>query len=183
MLSRNDSLQILDIQGNIIGEQGTINIAEGLKQNSSLTTLNLYCCYTADGGVRALAEMLTVNSTLVDLNLSKNEITADGAEALGTVLNGRECSLTRLNLCSNWIDDRGLESLFGALRSNVTLNALDVMANNYTDAGRKVIAATMKENWTICELRMDCPWVIGRELIEINRQRFENGHKQLKYKF
>ena len=183
MLSSNESLQILDIQGNIIGEEGTTRIAEGLKQNSCLKTLNLYCCYTADGGVRALADMLTVNTTLIDLNLSKNEITAEGVEALGTTLNSHKCSLMRLNLCSNWIDDRGLECLFGALSSNMILNALDVMANAYTDAGRKLIAATMKENWTLCELRIDCPWVIGRELMEINRQRLENGHKQLKYKF
>ena len=183
MLSRNKSLQILDIQGNIIGEQGTVHIAEGLKQNSSLTTLNLYCCYTADRGVRALADVLTVNTSLIDLNLSKNEITVDGAEALGTALKSCNCSLTRLNLCSNWIDDRGLECLFGALRSNTTLNALDVMANDYTDVGRKVIATTMRENWTLYELRIDCPWVIGRELMEINAERAENGCKQLKYKF
>ena len=182
MLVENNSLQKLDIQGNIIGEKGTIAIAESLKHNSSLRSLNLYCCYTADGGAKALANALTINTSIVELNLSKNEITGIGAAAVGSVL-AENCSLKQLNFCSNWIDDSGLECITSALQTNTRLTSLDVKANTYTDAGRRMIAACLKDNQTVCMLRMDCPWVIGKELKEINAQRKEQDHKQLIYKF
>lgn len=108
-LSENHSLEVLDLSGNDIGDEGTRFLCQGLqaspksrirelllgkneigiqggillasylKQNSTLEKLDLSHNALRDEGCSAIAESLRSNSTLISLNLKENRIGGAGA--------------------------------------------------------------------------------------------------------
>ncbi len=74
MLTKNRTLQKLDLSHNAIGASGLAYIAKGLRHNTGLAKLSLQSCsleMTEDNGP-LLEKMLTENKTLQELNLAKN---------------------------------------------------------------------------------------------------------------
>jgi Ran GTPase-activating protein (RanGAP) involved in mRNA processing and transport len=90
MLVKNNALQKLGLQTNLVGIEGACAIAKGLQNNSCLKSLSLCRNGICDSGAFALAEVLTqklgdfllVNKTLESLDVEFNAISHAGKQAL-----------------------------------------------------------------------------------------------------
>ena len=81
MIKINHSLQILDISGNPIGDEGIVAIATYLK-NSMISKLYVWRCKITVTGAKSLAECLLNNCTIRLLDVRGNDITVNGAIAI-----------------------------------------------------------------------------------------------------
>merc|ERR1712194_976295 len=81
-------------------EDHTVHLGRMLRVNTSISEIYLGKCKFRDEGIRQLVSFLMENKTLRVLDLRCNEIGADGASHLGTLL-GSDCQLSLLNLSSN----------------------------------------------------------------------------------
>ena len=78
-----------------------------------------------DGHAKGLAQLLRVNGRLGCLSLASNDVTADGAEALGKALRGKyNDQLASLDLSANLLGAGGAAALGEALESNTALKEL-----------------------------------------------------------
>ncbi len=83
-------LEVLDLSGNELGDNGSCSLAEMLKRNKTLLDLNLSSNHIGETGALALARAMRENRTLSSLNLQKNQIIGEGARALREALISRE---------------------------------------------------------------------------------------------
>ena len=78
-----------------------------------------------NGHAKGLAQLLRVNGRLGCLSLAGNDVTADGAEALGKALRGKyNDKLASLDLSANLLGAGGAAALGEALESNTALKEL-----------------------------------------------------------
>merc|ERR1712187_680226 len=96
-----------------------------------------------DEGVRQLVSFLLENKTLRVLDLRCNELGAEGARHLGTLL-ASDCQLSRLNLSSNRIGENdnveGAAAIAKALRNNRMLRHIDLNRNSLCGEALQLIA-------------------------------------------
>merc|ERR1711924_280865 len=104
------------------------------------------------GGIRQLVSFLMENKTLRVLDLRCNEIGADGACHLGTLL-ASDCQLSLLNLSSNRIGEKqnvnGARALGMALLRNRMLRALDLSNNMLCGEALLSIGDSLENNSTL----------------------------------
>ena len=93
------------------------NLAAILKINSGLRELNLEDNLIGDNGAACLSEALKVNNSLTKLDLSLNKIGDNGATCLSEALKVNNC-LTELNLRYNGIGEKAKTCLSEALKVN-----------------------------------------------------------------
>jgi Leucine Rich repeat len=93
------TLQLLNLEGNPIGNEGTIALAEALTQNRTLEHLILgRSCELGDPAAEAVAKMLPHNNTLKEIYLAGNPgINIRGKEALAEGCK-RNVSLTNVGM-------------------------------------------------------------------------------------
>jgi hypothetical protein len=77
---------VLDLEGQELGDDGAMEIAEGLKTNKTLQVLKLTDNGISDVGAVAIANALKQNSTLTHLSLQDNDVTNEGAVAISEAL-------------------------------------------------------------------------------------------------
>lgn len=137
-----DSLEVLEISGHNIGDEGATLLAEALNRRPArrLTELNLALNSINDAGAAALAGAL--QSPLARLTLDHNWIGASGAEALAKALRD-DGSIRHISLASNDVGERGGAALATALRSNRALESLNLYANSIGTPGAVAFAATL----------------------------------------
>lgn len=114
-------LQTLDLQGNKIGNEGAIAIADGLIhrfQNTTLKTLNLSKNRIGDEGGRQMALMLQVNKSLTELNLASNNLSEASGEHFVTAM-AKNMTLLTLNVECNLLTLSQLNSLAEQLQRNL----------------------------------------------------------------
>ncbi|CAF3372567.1 unnamed protein product [Rotaria socialis] len=168
-----ESLIILDLGSNQIGDKGAQYLANALVRNKTLATLNLSFNRIGYQGAQHLANALRHNTTLVTLNLNKNRVQEQGAEYLAdalqynttlTTLNvdedasgycvavqaavkiRNEKTLTTLNVRLNEIGDGGAQYFANALQQNMTLTSLDLYKNQIGEKGAEYIANALRSN-------------------------------------
>ena len=81
MIKINHTLQLLDIFGNPIGDEGIAAIATNLK-NSMIRTLSVWDCEITVTGAKSLAGCLVNNNNIKLLSVWRNDITVNGAIAI-----------------------------------------------------------------------------------------------------
>ena len=81
MIKINHTLQLLDILGNPIGDEGMAAIATNLK-NSMISKLYVRSCEITVTGAKSLAGCLVNNNNIKLLNVWGNDITVNGAIAI-----------------------------------------------------------------------------------------------------
>ena len=88
MIKVNHTLQVLDISGNPIGDEGIAAIAKTL-DNARISELDVSMCYITFNAI-LLAKGLINNHTIKSLHVRHNDITVDGAIAIleAAVANG-----------------------------------------------------------------------------------------------
>jgi Ran GTPase-activating protein (RanGAP) involved in mRNA processing and transport len=154
-LASDTHLKFLNLNGNIIGDQGVVEIANALCSNASLETLYLASNRIGDVGMTALAQALTQNTSLVSLMVALNVIGTGGLAAFADVLTVNSV-LTLLWLDNCLIDDQGTAILADSLKTNATLATLSLANNCIGDEGAKALLVVLSDyNTTLKSLSMD----------------------------
>ncbi|CAF3430719.1 unnamed protein product [Rotaria sp. Silwood1] len=152
-LQLNSTLICLNLDCNMLGDEGTSILASLLKTNTSLRTVYLNKNQINDIGAHELACMLYVNRTLIHLELSSNSIGDDGVAAISNALKVNN-SLRTIYLNDNNITEIGAEYLADMLQINKTLIDLQLSSNPIGDNGVNLIAHVLKQNITLESLHI-----------------------------
>jgi hypothetical protein len=173
-LEDNHTLELLNLSGSKIGNEGVKDLAAALKDNhtlkclnltrnsiedvgalvtnlkgrQSLTELNLYSNHLGPAGGKAIASLLKDNHTLKYLNLAYNMIFPGGAKALAATLLDNH-TLTHLNMAGNCLGDSGAKHFAKLLKSNSTLKVLNLCSNGIRPTGIGALASTLVGNHTL----------------------------------
>ncbi|UOB16523.1 sister chromatid cohesion protein PDS5 [Abyssalbus ytuae] len=99
-LLRHQTLEVLNLSRNQLGDGGAEAISAGLGANQQLHTLDLSNNGIRNKGIGELAKALKSNTTLCKLDLSYNQLSKAGAIALRDMLKGNK-ALTELSLLGN----------------------------------------------------------------------------------
>ena len=82
MLANKKFLTKLLLDGNVIGVDGAVALANGIKDNETLTNLHLSDCMIMEDGAKKLAASLENKRNLQALDLTNNKIMSDGCVAI-----------------------------------------------------------------------------------------------------
>jgi Ran GTPase-activating protein (RanGAP) involved in mRNA processing and transport len=126
MLKVNNTLQVLNLKGNAMGNNGEL-MADALKVNGSLTSLDISNCgFGFDEDCIRLSEALAQNNSLTELKLDNNRISTSNVLFGSLKVNS---SLKTLSIKSILLSTEGVNSLCDALTVNRTLTELDLGSN------------------------------------------------------
>lgn len=105
-----------------------------------------------DAGTTHLTRLLP--DTVIDLDLTRCGLTPAGVERLGTFLETKNTSVTRMRLSENRIEDEGASSLARMISVNTTLLRLDLVECDIGTGGFVCLGAALERNETLRELSL-----------------------------
>ncbi|XP_045162889.1 leucine-rich repeat-containing protein 74A-like [Mercenaria mercenaria] len=144
-LQMNTNIEILNLEGNAIDEDGAICLTKVLRENFFITELVLAENNLRTEGGKAIGEMLINNRNLYKVDLTNNDI-GDGASAtFCEVLNNNKL-LKIMLLGNNSFEDEGARLFKSAISDNTTLEVLDLSWNNFKNRGAILLAEALQEN-------------------------------------
>jgi len=142
LLSGMTNLRGLALQMNDLGDDGVVELAEGVRTLRALTAIDLSSNGIADAGALALAEALNSFGRLLRANFHENRLGATGATAMARSL--YSCiSLQHLDLGSNRLLDKGAVAVSKALSDCPELKFLDLSENGVGAKSRAAVAASL----------------------------------------
>lgn len=153
-LQKNNSLTVLDVRLNPIGNEGACMLGNALEHNNTLRQLNLSSTGMDGDGCKRICDALKFNSALEDLDLSFVEIGDDGCVHIGEMLQQNE-SLKKLRLRSSSITWAGCEFLFNALNINTSLTDIDMSRNFIGNEGTDIVARHLAKKSCLRELNLE----------------------------
>jgi TPR repeat protein len=115
-------LEHISLNDNKIGFRGAAAFFTALESNKSLKSLNLSGNLIGLVEAKSVAVALQFNSTLISLDLSNNNL-GNSVEAFSDALKSNN-SLEKLNLSENSLDPQAINSIFAALKNNTSLKEL-----------------------------------------------------------
>ena len=126
------------------------SFCQALGTHPTLEVLDLRGNAMTDEGASALGAMLAENTTLKELSLAENCIMRKGATALAGALKNNS-ALLALELNENPVDDQGATAIAQALVERTALTGRSIkkmgitMEKSMTDAGREVLRKAAEE--------------------------------------
>jgi hypothetical protein len=155
-------------------------LGQGLRHATSLRVLNVKCCWLDDTQLVDLIRGLRDNPSLRELNLFGNECRSQGILQLAALLQSPHSQLQTINLSQQFNEPRprdprhpffnlllgdtrdeseytGLDiaPLSALLRTNQTLQRLDLSNNNLTDSDMAAFAHSLRDNTSMQQLSLD----------------------------
>ena len=154
MLQVNKSLTHLDLSWNYLSDSGARCIFKGLQNNTTLLNLSLQGSITATDPdtARSLIKILQVNKSLTHLDLSYNRFQN---QTILCIFQGLKHNTTLLHLYlrNTGITDNDAKYIGQALKSNCSLQTLDIMQNSSLgDKGNCYILVSLLFNTTLKDL-------------------------------
>eukprot|EP00039_Didymoeca_costata_P002572 m.61166 g.61166 ORF g.61166 m.61166 type:complete len:543 (-) comp11381_c0_seq2:210-1838(-) len=159
----NSTLQVLNLESNLINDEAIIPFAKILESNKCLQFL--YLCYNQIGerGAQALGEALRKNSILEYLNLKDNNI-KDGIKYIAEALKVNQ-GLHALYLYGNKLGNEGAAYLAEGLRENTVLESLGLECNGIGDEGAAKLAEAFKSNIPLKNIYLQDNF-IGKDVVK-----------------
>lgn len=136
------SLHLLDLSGNEIGDPGLCSLAAALPSVRSIKALGFDSNFIGDQGAESLALALPRCSGLQQLILRRNEIGDSGAGELARAI-PRCSNLQLLDLSENEVSDVGAERFAAAFPKCSQLQRFDLARNRVGDRGALSLAAVL----------------------------------------
>ena len=135
-IQTNTIMQILDISHNEVSDDGAVAIGECLK-GSSNALQQLYMSHNqiSNVGIINIDKALQINTTIQILDISHNNISDDGAVAMGENLRNRyarnekstqDYTLQKLNMSYNNISSKGIIAFSKCLESSNAVRTLTI---------------------------------------------------------
>ena len=149
-LNNNKTLQLLNLRGNCIGDEGLKYLADTIRVNTSLTVLQLGGNDASAKSGPALCKALCENKDLQTLDLSCNSIGNVGARHLKEAITIGQ--LHTIVLDHNQIGDVGVKHLADALKINRTVRTLRIAQNIAGNPAMKHLAAMIEVNPSLTSL-------------------------------
>jgi len=184
----NSSLLRLDLESNLLQDEGAGNIAKALRYNNTLTHLNLSSNGIGDKGASVLASSLKTNTSLTHLQLWRNRISDVGAVNIAEMVKVNK-AITHLILWKNNIADEGAKGLALALMSNTSLHRLDLHANKISADGVAAFIDGLENNFTLMYLTLtENVFTVGNQLsitstiknlLDRNKNLAENAYRNV----
>lgn len=129
-LYNNYYVRIIDFTGNVLSVDACYHIGVMLSINNILLELNLQGCRIEPEGLRALCMKLHTNKTLRSINLSHNELCDSGVEILcSAIVKGSK--FEHLNLSSNNLSSKAASYLAESIEYNSVMTDLDISRNEF----------------------------------------------------
>lgn len=149
--ANNEVLQIVDLSQNRIGDEGILDLSDGLYLNIHITNLILSYNLFSDIGAIALSDVLKANVSITKLDLSYNNIGAKGAQSLADMVQVN-FTLKELNLNGNNLGDVGVAYLSDGLKNNKTIEKLYLAFNKIGSDGIIQLCQSLTHNRSIKDL-------------------------------
>jgi hypothetical protein len=152
LMSPTCALRELDFRHN-----DTVNgIAGALAINTSVQKLNISASSLSNVNAIEIADALAMNSSLKVLKMNGNRsVTASGWVAFFNRLRYSACSIEKIDLSSNDIDDDGAAALVDLVAGMITLNRLKLTnCNSITSNGWRVIARVLQTSVNVTSLKL-----------------------------
>jgi len=155
------NLTVLDVENRQLIDLEMLKIFEALGTNSTVTELKL-AHNSSDESVGELCAMLRTNRSITKVDISSNDIHDKGISALGEMLKTNS-TLKELNLASNFC--RGeTKDIAAGLAVNRGLTKLNLNVSQIDDAGARALQVALEQNKTLRELSGFNNVVIDKEL-------------------
>ncbi|XP_065888166.1 protein NLRC3-like isoform X2 [Dysidea avara] len=139
---KNCNLQVFNIGGNSIRDDGISVMVDGLQYNKTLTELYLHQCGISAKGASCIGKFLEENCTLKFLSMNHNPIGDAGVWQLMDRL-CLNTTLTELRVMDCGLSAKGARSIGELLQVNDVLEVLWMGVNNICDDGITVIAGAL----------------------------------------
>ena len=154
MLSHNSTVEELLIETNLFTGEAVKILAGNVRQNTTLKRLSLAYNNLGDVGVKAITAALTPDTSLMGMATRNNDNDHSDRK------DGRRCSaLHTLSLSRTKCGEQGAFDVAEMLRSNNTLEQLDIAVNPFGCKGVAYIAKALKSNKMLHHLELyntDC---------------------------
>eukprot|EP00937_MAST-01D_sp_MAST-1D-sp2_P002339 g2339.t1 len=137
-------LQVLDVSGNQIGDEGAAALAGALEGKLSLTTLHIHTNQIGSNGTSALAAGLKDKAAFETVYIYLNQIGDEGLVALAGALEGKTKLLT-LGMDGNGFGDMGVVALAGAFKDMAPVPSLYLSYNQIGSEGTAALAETWRD--------------------------------------
>ena len=170
--SRQQGNKLLTLNGTSLTPVDSLAIGYFLSSVSVTTSnadefiVDLNNCSLGDAGTKSLMQSICrsvdTHSTHLRLDLGSNEIHEEGASHIAELLNSTGI-VTELWLHNNPIGDKGLQTIFDALKQNKTLRCLTVTHCGMTDTGVASLADALYTN-----IALEILFISGNEAITEN---------------
>lgn len=153
-LQKNNSLTVLDVRLNPIGNEGASMLGNALEQNNTLRQLNLSSTGMDGAGCKRICDALKFNTALRELDISFVDLGDDGCVHIGEMLQQNK-TLKKLRLRSSCITWAGCEFLFTALTNNTSLTDIDLSRNFIGNEGADIVALHLAKESYLRELNLE----------------------------
>uniref|UniRef100_A0A0K0ENY3 Leucine-rich repeat-containing protein n=1 Tax=Strongyloides stercoralis TaxID=6248 RepID=A0A0K0ENY3_STRER len=186
LISRNDTIELLDLRNNLLSDEGLKYISDALNtswaiHHSQLCGLVLWNNNITGQSMTYLAGALNGYGKLETLNIGCNDIRDAGIFDLKPALQNPMCSIKRLGLQDTKLDNQSVIFLAECLTVNKNLVRLDIRSNpKLSLAGFIALHSAMKTNTTITVLNIDksCS-VANSEKVQELQDTFDECFKEL----
>lgn len=152
-LINNESITYLDVSSNLFGVKGAGHMAKMLEINKVLRHLNIGFNQIKNTGLRSISTALRSNNTLVELCLARDDIVSEmGVEELSKTLLANNV-LNRLDISNNLLGNRGIEKLCQHM-DNFSLLSLDLRSTMMNDQSGEFLAVKLRTNSSLQVLNL-----------------------------
>lgn len=149
-----DILTEINLNYQIIGNEGTCKLAKFISSSKTLRNLFLENCDIDDDKMLQLANVLQNNKSIQILNLKKNQIKKAGMNALAKLLL-RNNTLHTLNLSATKQNEDTMHDFIESLCSNKSLKNLKLSLTHVGSDFAQSIAKVFKANNSLTHLKMN----------------------------
>jgi len=160
LLAGSSQLKVCNLENpriQTLQEDHIIHLGRMLRVDTHISDIYLGKHRMRDDGVRQLVSFLLENKTLRVLDLRCNELGAEGAKHLGTLLR-TDCQLVQINLSGNRIGENGnvdgARAIAEALTSNRMLKHLDMNNNGLSGEALQLLGTAVDQNSTLQSLAL-----------------------------
>eukprot|EP00802_Teleaulax_amphioxeia_P006385 Tamp_06389.p1 GENE.Tamp_06389~~Tamp_06389.p1 ORF type:complete len:485 (-),score=73.78 Tamp_06389:1270-2562(-) len=154
------ALHTLNLNGNLMGEEGMRGIVDKLSRLLRLTSLSLASNDLKSAGLAVLSDRLAPARllNLRSLDLSDNKLSSAGMRQLGNALKAANASsLTHLDLSRNSFEGLCVEQLAEGLSNCSLLTSLSLSSNkSYGAPGARFLGPVLKKNTALLTLDLSC---------------------------
>ena len=148
ILEENSSMTELNFYNGLDVEAVRL-ISQALERNNTIQVLNLVSNHMGNVGAMALARLFEFNHTITELNINNNQISDEGAQVIAEILSRNNCAITKLSLAVNLIGDEGAIACASLLENNTSLTRLDLSSNRIGVLGAGPVARAFIKNNTL----------------------------------